>query len=164
MTAGSVDVAARVALVSALSTGLGSGVAVAYSAPADVSDLVGASGLMDAVWTETEGADLSIPVLGPRPGWYDETVRLRVVCQALRSDGSTQIEVDSRASELLAAVIGVLAGDPLAGVSDTSTAQMQWVEVASWSKVEGIVGDNRGQRGARYEVTVRAHARQRLGA
>lgn len=164
MTAGSVDIAVRSALVSALGSALGGNVSVAYSAPVDIGDLAGASGLLDAVWTETDGADLAIPVLGPRPGWYDETVRVRVICQVLRSDGTVQIDVDGRASELLAEVIGVLASDPLAGVADTTTAQVQWVEVVSWAKVEGIVGDNRGQRGARYEVLVRAHARQRLGA
>lgn len=165
MAAGTNVRAVRRALVDLLTTRLGATVSVRYAAPTDAVELATTAGILDTIWTAYDDADLDVVTLGT-PLRLDETARVLVVAQVVRTDGTDQDTVDERAEELLRDVLAVVANNP-EGLALTDTDELSRFDVVplGWSVGEldnGVIGGDPSVRGARFVIRLEATGRLEL--
>jgi hypothetical protein len=139
---------------------------VSYQSPTNPEGLLGTDGTGKAIWWSDEPEDeatVDVRVITGGPHWFDETVNVTLILQALgRNTGDDQETVDERATDMLGEVIGILASDPSVGVSDDSQIQLRTVLPTSWRKRSGVLTPD--VRAAGYELTLTIDARVMLEA
>lgn len=112
-----------------------------------------ATGLQpDAMWFDDEAeSDNEIPVMKAGEKDVDETYTFGIVIQALVGDGTVR-DAKTRAVAMFSELQQQLAETP------RPVDSIDWVELVGWAVVCGPVTEGGSDRGARFGVTLRAHA------
>jgi hypothetical protein len=135
---------------------------LAYGSPTDATQLLAESGAgVAAWWSDDVDCEISVPVFVAGDKWFDETYTLTLVIQglALNTD-DTQDVIDQRASQVLGEAIGLLAHDPVAAITDTSTYQIHEITPeGGWSYRSGVLNL---QRAGHFEYRIAVAARLKL--
>jgi len=135
--------------------------ALTYGSPTDATQLLSESGAGVAAWWADEvDATIDVPVFVGGDKWYDETYPLTLVIQglALNTD-DTQDVIDVRASHVLGEAIGILASDPVVGITDTSEYQIHEIVPLGWAYRSGALNL---QRAGHFEFQIAVTARLKL--
>lgn len=134
---------------------------LSYGSPTDATQILAESGAGVAAWWADEvDASLDVPVFVGGDKWYDETYPLTLVIQglALNTD-ETQDVIDVRAAQVLGEAIGLLAEDPVAGITDTAAYQIHEIVPLGWAYRSGVLNL---QRAGHFEFQIAVSARLKL--
>ena len=139
------------------------GYAGTYESPTNRADVYGPDGAGVGIWFKDEAtASLGVTVATGGPHWFDESLELTVIVQALGITTSDDQEtVDQRATSALGDVIAILAGDPTAGLAVVNAdMQIYAATPTGWVYVGGDLGAS--LRAASFELALELTSRIQL--